>query len=104
MESQACAVRSEEGAGGGVGRGWRERANVFIRFSGWAVKAHASGRKAVGSGEGAGKGPCACAGRAGSSGRAWRGLLEEKPGKREAEGKEGRGEGVRARYAHACEG
>lgn len=45
---------------------------------------------------------------AGSSGRAWRGLLEEKQGKREAEGKEGR-EGwwwwcVRARSAHACEG
>lgn len=57
MESQACAVRSEEGAGGGVGRGWRERANVFIRFSGWAVKAHASGRKAAGSGGGRGRGP-----------------------------------------------
>lgn len=27
--------------GGGAGRGRRERANVFIRFSGWAVKAHA---------------------------------------------------------------
>lgn len=76
------------GSGGGAGRGWRERANVFIRFSGWAVKAHASGRKAVGS---RGKGGArACAVRAGSSGRAWRGLLEEKPGKREAEGKEGR--------------
>lgn len=29
--------------------------------------------------------------RAGSPGREWRGLLEEKQGKREAEGKEGRG-------------
>lgn len=31
---------------------------------------------------------------AGSAGRVWRGLLEEKQGKREAEGEEGRGVGV----------
>ena len=40
---------------------------------------------------------CACAEQAGSSGRVWRGLLEEKQGKREAKGKEragGRGENV----------
>lgn len=40
---------------------------------------------------------CACAEPACSSGRVWRGLLEEKQGKREAKGKEragGRGESV----------
>lgn len=38
---------------------------------------------------------CACAERAGSSVRVWRGLLEEKQGKREAKGKERAGGGVR---------
>ena len=46
---------------------------------------------------------CACAERAGSSGRVWRGLLEEKQGKREAKGKERAGGGVRTWSAHACE-
>lgn len=35
--------------------------------------------------------------------RVWRGLLEEKPGKREAKGKERAGGGVRVCSAHACE-
>lgn len=45
---------------------------------------------------------CACAERAGSSGRVWRGLLEEKQGKREAKGKGRAGGGVRVCSAHAC--
>lgn len=45
---------------------------------------------------------CACAERAGSFGRVWRGLLEEKQGKREAKGKERAGGGVRVCSAHAC--
>ena len=34
-------MRSELRVGWQPGGGWRERADVFIRFSGWAVKAHA---------------------------------------------------------------
>jgi hypothetical protein len=91
-ESRKWRVAHAQSAGGGLaaGRGWRERANVFIRFSGWAVKAHALRAK----GGRVGWGFCACAQRAGSSGRAWRGLFRGEAGEKGSEGKrKGGGEG-----------